>query len=55
MFASKQDLDKLRFEYLKFFSSNHFYQTTFSRYVVDELDIASPTDKEKWIKTFSLK
>ena len=55
MFASKQDVDKLRFENLKFFSSNHLNQTTFSRYVVDELDIASPTDKERWTKTFSLK
>ena len=35
MFASKQDLDKLK-------------------YVLEELDIANPGDREKWIKTFSL-
>ena len=35
MFASKQDLDKLK-------------------YVVEELDIANPGDREKWIRTFSL-
>ena len=35
MFASKQDLNKLK-------------------YVLEELDIANPRDREKWIKTFSL-
>ena len=35
MFASKQDLNKLK-------------------YVLEELDIANPGDKEKWMKTFSL-
>ena len=65
MFASRQDMDKLRSE-SQFICSGYVSQSTeflqspsmfifACRYVVEELDIASPADKEKWIKTFSLK
>ena len=65
MFASRQDMDKLRSE-SQFICSSYVSPSTeclqspsmfifACRYVVEELDIASPADKEKWIKTFSLK
>ena len=57
MFASRQDMDKLRSE-SQFICSSYVSPSMFifaCRYVVEELDIASPADKEKWIKTFSLK
>ena len=53
MFCSKQDQDKLRSDcpLIRLMSSDLVFNY---RYIIDELEIANSSDKEKWRRSFAV-
>ena len=51
MFCSKQDHEKLRWAQSEIYEGLKFWP---HRYVIEEMEIASSPDRQKWMKSFSL-